>query len=325
VNAAEPTIYLIHNLLSPTECDSLIEQAASKVTPVVANRPDPLQFTTDPEKFVKTQRVLLWHGTALQGPVFKAVEERIEQVTGFPSAHYSDWVVDMLTAGSYWQPHFDILAGNFAPLATITVFLSSPNDDDDDDGGGGELVFPSVRDGDPVMVRPVRGLAVVHHNTNEHHEFETRSLHAMLPVTADGEYFVARKFILPLPVSNARRVALPLLAMPLGGVLPGFVVSAHDLLIDRFGVDKGGMYFDKVVVFVPVLILLILAQRIASAVQRNFLAGGDGTAAKAPSLGEDAGKEGNTKQKKKAGAGAQSALSSSAKATPSKSRKAKKQ
>lgn len=262
VEAASPTIYVIHNLLSESECESLVNKAQSLVSPVTEN--DPLQLTLDAEKFVNTERVMLWQGM-LQGPERKAIEERIEQVTGFPSAHYSDFVVDKLTSKrSYWQPHYDTLAGGYVPMATITVFLSDPP------ASGGEIVYPSTA-GDPIKIRPVKGMAVVHHNTDEKHRFEANSIHALRPIEGGGEpFYVARKFILPLPVSKARRIVLPVAALFTGGKLPSFIVKLHEKMVEQFGVESGDAYFDKLCVFVPVLMILLLAQYIAQSVQKQM-------------------------------------------------------
>ena len=54
VEAAQPTIYIIHNLLSTKECDALIEQAKTLVRPVVQN--DSLQLTQDYKKFVDIEQ-----------------------------------------------------------------------------------------------------------------------------------------------------------------------------------------------------------------------------------------------------------------------------
>ena len=62
------------------------------------------------------------------------------------------------------------------------------------------------------------------------------------------------------PVSNARRTALPSYAYLFGGKLPTLIVRIHDVLVSNFGIVDGGVYFDKACIFVPVLILIVLAQ-----------------------------------------------------------------
>lgn len=269
VEAAEPTIYVIHNLLTETECKNLVKRAKPLVQPIVPSQKDPLQLTLQPEKMVGMDRVMLWQGM-LQGPERKAIEERIEQVTGFPANHFSEWIVDRISPGGYWQPQYDTLPGGYVPMASITVFLNDLSSSGSPVGG--ELVFPKVRRHDPVKIQPVPGMAVVHHNTNEKHQFETHALHALLPLSQSSSepLYVARKFVLPLPVSTARRIVLPSIALITGGRLPKIVLATHDWFLEQFGVDAGGTYFDKFCIFVPALILLGIAQLVVSQVQAKM-------------------------------------------------------
>ena len=96
MEASEPTVYLIHNLLTSAECDAMVRQAAPLVTTVQAS--DALQLTTDAWKRENVARVMLWQGL-LHSPSRKAIEERIEQVTGFPAAHHT--AKAHLTGGSH--------------------------------------------------------------------------------------------------------------------------------------------------------------------------------------------------------------------------------
>ena len=99
-----------------------------------------------------------------------------------------------------------------------------------------------------------------------------------MPVTGTGEFYIATKYILPLPASKARRGVLPAVAILNGGRLPDLVVSLHDLLVAQFGVDTGGVYFDKVCVFVPVLLLLALVNVVGVYVHRQIKANRSSTA-----------------------------------------------
>jgi hypothetical protein len=257
VEATEPTIYLIHNLLTKEECDSFVEQAKPLVSPVTKN--DALQLTHDWHKFEGIERVMLWQGMLLW-PARKAIEERIEQVTGFPSSHYSDFVIDKIEKGGHWKAHYDTFPGitNNVPMASITIFLT-------DDHKGGEAVYPSTED-KPVKVLPRRGLAVVHHNTDDRREFDVNSVHALLPVT-EGTLYVARKYIFAEPVSHARRIALPVFALPFGGKLPTPFIRLYRYLTVKFDYEQGGAYFDKVCIFVPLLLILGCVQIIVDYVR----------------------------------------------------------
>lgn len=76
VEAINPTVYIIHNLLSAEECDSFVKQAKGRLSPVVEK--DTLQLTPDPKAFPGISRAYLWQGQ-LQSPERKQIEERIEQ------------------------------------------------------------------------------------------------------------------------------------------------------------------------------------------------------------------------------------------------------
>jgi hypothetical protein len=257
VAQVDPTLFLIHNLLTEQECDDLIKAADKKVEPI--EKDNILEFSYETDKLHKIERTVLWKG-GVQARSGKEIEERIEQVTGFPEAHFSDFVVDRLDKGSYWNPHYDAHS-YLSAMATITVFLTDE---------GSPIVYPSCKE--PVKINPRKGMAIVHHNTNEHNQLDMSSLNAIMPPTSSegSPVYIARKYVFFEPVSNSRRFVLPLIAAPFGGKLPRVVVSTHDLMIGKFGVEQGGSYFDRLCVFLPVLLLLGLAQFISDKVQAKM-------------------------------------------------------
>lgn len=261
VEPVKPTLYLIHNLLTDAEADELVAAAESKVDPVERGVADNLQLLSDPDSYPNVQNVLLWQGL-LHSPPQKAIEDRIEQVTGFSSAHFSDFVIDKLEPGSgaQWLAHYDNTHPYYVPMATITIFLTS---------NGGPVVYPSSRF--PVMVEPHKGLAIVHHNTDENSVFEKSTIHALLSTNiGDQPAYVARKYIFTEPVSYSRRVVLPVLAWPFGGKLPKVVPQIHDMLVEKFGYEDGSVYFDKLCVIIPSFILLVIAQFVFTWVKKQL-------------------------------------------------------
>lgn len=254
-------MYLIHNLLTAEECEELVKKAAPLVQ-AVGEEEDPLQLLQSPTDYVNSYRALLWQGL-WQTAGAKAIEERIEQATGFPPGHLTDFVVDRIDPSSFWKPHYDKLdaASGGLPMATITIFLT------ESENTGASIVYPTAKGG-PVKIQPKKGLAVIHHNVNERHEFETNAINALM--RSSETIYIARKYILFEPISNARRIALPLFAILAGGKLPGFVVSLYKILTDQFGHETGGMFFDKLCVFIPLLIILSVFQLIASKVFDSF-------------------------------------------------------
>lgn len=256
-------MYLIHNLLTAAECETLIQQASPRLQPITKD--DSLQFLEHSERYHNIQRVMLWQGM-LQSASRKAVEERIEQATGFPADHFSDFIVERLDKGGRLEETVDQLdaapAGGL-PMATLTIFLNEPSSLQ---AAGGEIVYPAAG----VKVRPQLGLSVIHHNMNEERQFDPTSKHAILEYSGDEPLYVARKYVLAEPYGNGRRVALPVYAAPFGGRLPSVFSQFHDWMVERFGKEKGGAYFDKVCVFIPVLIILGLVQYIVEAMRTKW-------------------------------------------------------
>ena len=176
-----PTVYLIHNMLTAQECADLIagaegsqgfrpldDTSTSILEHVAAQRDGSV-------KAVGIDRAVLWRGQ-LHSHAGKQIEDRIDQITGYPAEHFSDWHVDRFSArdGSFYGPHYDVLPTT-VPIASMTVFLN-----DVPEQQGGEFVYPNASDGTPVMIRPTRGLAVVHHNTDDQYQFDPATLHAEL-------------------------------------------------------------------------------------------------------------------------------------------------
>eukprot|EP00563_Minutocellus_polymorphus_P003113 CAMPEP_0181045242 /NCGR_PEP_ID=MMETSP1070-20121207/13700_1 /TAXON_ID=265543 /ORGANISM="Minutocellus polymorphus, Strain NH13" /LENGTH=543 /DNA_ID=CAMNT_0023123751 /DNA_START=5 /DNA_END=1636 /DNA_ORIENTATION=+ len=277
----QPTVYLIHNMLTGQECDDLVvsaedsgafkaldDTATSILEHITAQRDGSV-------KAVGIDRAVLWRGQ-LHSHAGKQIEERIDQVTGYPAEHFSDWHVDRFADGSFYGPHYDILPTQ-VPIASILVFLNDVPDEQ-----GGEIVYPKVSDGTPVMVRPTKGLAIVHHNTDDKYQFDPTTLHAELElVGGEGDdaikyKYVARKYIYALPQPPARRIVLPLISMVAGGTLPDAVLQLHDALLVKFGLDQGPTYFDKLMMMLPVGLLFVIATAVSYVFKGKAAGGGSG-------------------------------------------------
>jgi len=278
VDQASPTLYLIHNLVTDEEADALVEKASDKLTPLATKgggAVDNLQLNTQPGNYPGVESVMLWQGT-LASPAQKAIDDRIEQVTGFPSDHFSDWVVDKVGDGAHWKPHYDQFPSAYhsSPIATIIVFLNELPENGDNNKSGGSIVYPSSSRV-PIKILPQKGMAVVHHNMDDKDELEMTTLHAMLPVQGKEALYVARKYVFDQPLSRTRRSVLPGFAFPFGGKLPQMVVDVHDWFVEAFGVEEGSLYFDKFCIFVPSLILLVIAQFLATLLKNYIMNSGE--------------------------------------------------
>ena len=109
-----PVVYLIHNMLTGEECDDLISLADGKYDRVddTTGINNYLENTMASETLGQAtakniDRVTLWKG-GIAGKLFKDIDERISQVTGFPPEHFSDFQVNKYVEGSSYEEHFDI-------------------------------------------------------------------------------------------------------------------------------------------------------------------------------------------------------------------------
>eukprot|EP00569_Conticribra_weissflogii_P005486 CAMPEP_0171341030 /NCGR_PEP_ID=MMETSP0878-20121228/8921_1 /TAXON_ID=67004 /ORGANISM="Thalassiosira weissflogii, Strain CCMP1336" /LENGTH=527 /DNA_ID=CAMNT_0011843157 /DNA_START=67 /DNA_END=1650 /DNA_ORIENTATION=- len=271
--SGKPMVYLIHNMLTSEECDELIRMADGNYDRVddtngVSNY---LENTIASKKrgeatAIDIDRVTLWKG-GIAGKLIKDIDERMSQVTGFPAEHFSDFQVNRFKSGSSHNPHFDINPAN-GIMASITIFLNDIPDDQ-----GGELVFPSPGDGaGPVIIRPRKGLAVVHHNTDEKYNFDQTTLHQELPLQGDSlaVKYVAKKFVYLNPQPQTVRIMLPLIALPFGGKLPRQFITLQNTLIEKYGLEAGDIYFQKIVSMIPFGLLLLIGSLVGSAVQKGM-------------------------------------------------------
>jgi hypothetical protein len=157
-------------------------------------------------------------------------------------------------------------------MASITIFLNDvPRD------YGGEFIFPEPQDGsdEPVAIHPVKGLAVVHHNTDEKYNFDPSTIHREAELSR-GYKYVAKKYIYLNPQPRHIRVVLPLIAAPFGGKLPRVVIALHNALIDKFGFQTAEVYFRKIITMIPVLLLIGIASVVSNFVVGKLKSGASG-------------------------------------------------
>mmetsp|Transcript_763 Transcript_763/g.1221 ORF Transcript_763/g.1221 Transcript_763/m.1221 type:complete len:508 (+) Transcript_763:91-1614(+) len=257
----DPILYLIHNLLNEEECSMLINMAAGKYSKIDDRISNVLENTIADEsrkaKAFNVEKVRLWKGQ-LDGHAGKQIDERIEQVTGYPKDQFSDWHITKFEKGSKHEMHYDFHPLN-SPVATITVFLNELGGDK----SGGEIVYPKGAN-QAIMVKPKLGLAVVHHNTDFEGNFDYSSLHGERPLETDEVKYVAKKFVYAAPLPPSKRIVLPLLALASGGKLPRWVITLHDYLLVKFGLESGGLYFDKLCIMAPIFVIFGIASLVSS-------------------------------------------------------------
>ena len=259
ISSDKPVAYLIHNLLTVDECQALVDFAehSNSLRAVDDSKSYLLEDTVAPppgrsRASKNISRTKQWKGS-LQSQPGKLIEERIEQVTGYPQTQFSDWQLTKFEKGAQMDLDMDSHP-LYPPVATITVFLNTLEAD-----AGGEMVFPYLETTipDSVLIRPTQGLAVVHHTIDFDGQIEPHSIYGDLPLK-QGVKYVARKFVYGEPLPPCQRVVLPLLAYLFGGALPRWVESLHGTFLVKYGLDRGNFYFDKMMVMGPFLLLGLL-------------------------------------------------------------------
>lgn len=218
-------------------------------------------FNLYPDLFVCLK--LTWKGM-LKGPEAKDIEERMEQVTGFPRENFSDFQLNKFSQGGGIAPHFDRLPEDYgSQMVSMYMFLN-------DDYEGGEVVFHKANP--PIKIKPRRGMAIVTHNDHgwdeESVRFDPSTGHAELSVS-DGVKWTAKKWIYADPLHLGERIILPTVALPFGGKLPSAVRAFHDSLIESFGEGTGKKFFNKACVMIPVLIIFGIASIIENLMKKK--------------------------------------------------------
>jgi len=303
VSHEKPVLYLIHNLLTSEECDMLVTstQGKGRMEPMDDGTVNLLEKTMRSDMAVRVEGMMLWKGQ-MNGHAGKQIEERIEQVTGYPSNHFSDWQLTRYADDARHEVDYD-RHPIYDPVATITVFLTegSKVGDEATDDDGGAIIYPQVKDIPPIKILPQRGMAVVHHNLflDESGNYDPASLHGHLPTSEGSIQYIAKKYVYGAPLPISRRIVLPVLAALTGGKLPRWVRVVHDAIINKFGQENGTLYFEKLCTVGPMILLFLLAN-ITWIVFRTKIYGGSNSSnssAQPSGTGEEKRKK---KKKKKA-------------------------
>ncbi|MDH4115664.1 MAG: 2OG-Fe(II) oxygenase, partial [Burkholderiaceae bacterium] len=185
---AAPRIILFANLLSPGECEELIELSRGKLARSSVVNGATGQYDVHPHRtsagthFARGENELI---RRLERRISELLEQPVERGEPLQILHY-------LPGGEY-RPHYDyfdpaqpgneqVLAQGGQRVATLVMYLN-------DVEAGGSTVFPQVG----LDVLPRQGHAVYFAYCTEQGELDARSLHGGSPVGA-GEKWIATKW-----------------------------------------------------------------------------------------------------------------------------------
>lgn len=184
---AQPRIVLFGNLLSPQECDAIVEAAQPRMARslTVATRTGGEEVNDD-----RTSEGMFFQRG--ENDAVRRLEERIARLVQWPIEHGEGLQVLRYGPGAEYKPHYDyfdpgepgtpsILRRGGQRVGTLVIYLNEP-------AQGGGTVFPDVH----LEVSPRQGNAVFFSYDRPHPS--TRTLHGGSPVLA-GEKWIATKWL----------------------------------------------------------------------------------------------------------------------------------
>jgi len=269
-NPGNPVIYIIHNLLTSEECDALMNAAEGKTERVrdrIGSLLDGVDYKHEGQYIYddSVESTYLWKGNVVRSHMFKEIDDRIEHSTGFVKDYMSDLHIYKHTSGSKSPMYYDKIPTSNPQLATITIFL---NDDyyNSTETTGGEIIYSKAYP--PIHILPKKGMAIVHHNVLQTPEgemhFDNDSLHADFPYFGREVKWIAKSYFYTNSLSSTKRILLPLIALPFGGILPKPVYQLYDFISMNVegDLDYKTQKFETVICSIVGLFVLFLVSAI---------------------------------------------------------------
>ncbi|MBS0293799.1 MAG: 2OG-Fe(II) oxygenase [Proteobacteria bacterium] len=184
---ASPRVVLFGNLLSPDECQAIIDAAGSRMA-----RSLTVQTSTGGEEVNQDRTSDGMFFERGENEVVARLERRIARLVHWPIENGEGLQVLHYRPGAEYKPHYDyfdpdqpgtpsILRRGGQRVATLVIYLNNP-------ARGGGTTFPDV----PLEVGPRQGNAVFFSYDRPHPS--TRTLHGGAPVT-EGEKWIATKWL----------------------------------------------------------------------------------------------------------------------------------
>ena len=186
-NRQDPALMVFVNLLSPAECDALIDEARPRLS-----RSLTVDTKTGGEELHVDRSSQGMFFTRSENAVVQRVEARIAKLLNWPVKNGEGLQVLRYPPGAEYKPHYDyfdpqepgtpvILERGGQRVATLIIYLCEPEE-------GGATVFPDI----DFKVAPKRGNAVFFSYGQAHPV--SRTLHGGEPVKA-GEKWIATKWL----------------------------------------------------------------------------------------------------------------------------------
>ena len=183
----DPELMVFANLLSPAECDALMDAAKPRLS-----RSLTVDIKTGAEELHPARTSQGMFFDRCENAVVQRVEARIAKLLDWPIKNGEGLQVLRYPPGAQYKPHYDyfdplepgtpaILKRGGQRVATLIIYLFEPEE-------GGETVFPDIG----LQVMPRRGSAVFFSYAQAHPV--SRTLHGGEPVKV-GEKWIATKWL----------------------------------------------------------------------------------------------------------------------------------
>lgn len=182
-----PRVVLFGGLLTPAECDALIEEARPRL-----ERSETVQLATGGSEVNEARTSDGMFFKRGESELVARIERRIAALVRWPVTHGEGLQILRYRPGAQYQPHFDyfdpaqsgtanMLKRGGQRVGTLVMYLNEPQ-------GGGATTFPDSG----LEIAPVKGQAVFFSYDRPHPS--TGTLHGGAPVLA-GEKWVATKWL----------------------------------------------------------------------------------------------------------------------------------
>jgi prolyl 4-hydroxylase len=184
-----PLIAVLDNVLSPAECEELME--ASRVKLQRSTVADPNSGARSVIQ-ARTSEGTWWDRNSTD--LITKIDNRLSKLTGWAVEHGEGLQVMRYGVGGEYKPHFDYfppeqkgsafhMARGGQRVATMLMYLQPPLK-------GGETTFPDVG----ISIIPKQGSAVFFEYMDESGNLDSMTLHAGAPVI-QGEKWIATRWI----------------------------------------------------------------------------------------------------------------------------------
>lgn len=173
----EPLILILENVLSSSECDSLIDLAKDRMQRAKIGKS---HLVSD----IRTNSSMFFEES--ENELIHTIETRVSNLMNIPISHAEPLQILHYNVGDQYQSHFDYFTSANVVNNRISTMVMYLNDVEE----GGETHFPSLH----FSVMPKKGSAVYFEYFYNDNRINELTLHAGQPV-AVGEKWVATQWM----------------------------------------------------------------------------------------------------------------------------------